>query len=454
MVGKLEFPEDFLWGSATSSYQIEGAVDVDGRGPSIWDTFCATPGKVANGDTGAVACDHYHRYIEDIDLMREIGLDAYRFSIAWPRILPQGRGKVNGAGLDFYDQLVDHLLASDIQPWATLYHWDLPQPLEDAGGWPNRDIVDAFVEYADVVTRRLGDRVRHWMTLNEPWVFTFLGYGIGIHAPGRADMNAYLYAAHHALLAHARATPVIRANGDSLTQVGIAFNMSHTEPATDSEEDRRAAMLADQFVNGWFADPVYRGTYPTAILDAVGDMMPDFPAEDMAEMAAARPDFMGINSYFRTVVRHEPELAPLYYYPVEITGGEITKMGWEVYPDGLYELLVQMTDRYDPGAIYITENGAAYDDTPVEGVVNDPKRLAYFQGHLAAAHRAIQAGAPLKGYFAWSLMDNFEWAEGYDRRFGLVYVDFDTQKRLIKDSGRWYGRTIHHNGFVPNGDDA
>jgi beta-glucosidase len=449
MTTKLRFPEDFLWGAAAASYQIEGAVDADGRAPSVWDTFCATPGKVENGDTGATACDHYHRYREDVALMKQLGLAAYRFSIAWPRILPQGTGQVNPAGLDFYDRLVDELLAAGIQPWATLYHWDLPQALEDRGGWPAREIVDAFAGYVDVVSRKLSDRVKHWMTLNEPWVFTFLGYGTGEHAPGRANFTDYLQAAHHALMAHGRATSVLRDNGDERTRIGVVLNLAWADPASNTSEDRAAVRRHDGFMNRWFMDPIYHNRYPEDMLALYADHLPELPPDDL-KVITERPDFLGINFYTRAVLENDPRIKPLQVRPVPQEGREHTAMGWEVSPASLYNLLVHTNRAYSPGTIYITENGAAFDDeVGPDGQVDDPRRLAYYRAYLAQAHRAIQDGVPLKGYFAWSLMDNFEWAKGYSKRFGITYVDYDTQQRIVKSSGKWYAETIRANGFAP-----
>jgi beta-glucosidase len=445
----LAFPDGFLWGSATTSYQIEGAAAADGRGVSIWDTFCRTPGKVANGDTGDVACDHYHRYADDVQLMTELGLRAYRFSIAWPRILPDGTGQVNQAGLDFYDRLVDTLLAQGIQPYPTLYHWDLPQALEDAGGWPARMIVDAFANYADVVSKRLGDRVKNWMTHNEPWCAAFLGYAIGHHAPGLQDYVKALAAAHHLLLSHGLAVPVIRANGGDGTRVGIVLNLSWVDPASDSDEDRAAARRMDGFFNRWFLDPVFRGAYPADMVALYGGSVPGVQPGDM-EAIATPIDFLGINSYTRAVIAHDDQ-PPLHVRSVR-PEGEYTTMDWEIHPESFYQLLMRVHRDYQPAVIYVTENGASFDDQPAaDGRVYDPRRLAYLQGHFASAHRAIQEGVPLRGYFVWSLMDNFEWAFGYDRRFGIIYVDFETQQRTLKESARWYAQVTRQNGFRLNG---
>lgn len=447
-MAQLTFPEGFLWGAATASYQIEGAAQEDGRGPSIWDTFCRTPGKVLNADNGDVACDHYHRYNEDIGLMADLGLKAYRFSVAWPRILPTGTGAVNEAGLAFYDRLVDALLAQGIQPFATLYHWDLPQPLQDAGGWPNRATVDAFANYTDVISRRLGDRVKHWMTINEPWVAAFLGYGIGVHAPGISDPKAALQAAHHLLLGHGRAVSILRANVSGV-KVGIVPNPSWVDPASDSEEDIAAARRHDGFLNRWYIDPIYKGEYPADMWALYGAAVPDIHDGDMA-IISQPTDFLGVNNYQRSVIKHGGQ-APLFIDSVS-PEGEYTAMDWEVYPDGLYRLLVRLHQDYNPGAMYITENGAAYEDVVnADGEVCDEKRLAYLEGHFAAAHRAIQDGVPLKGYFVWSLLDNFEWSFGYSKRFGLIYVDYETLQRIPKQSAKWYAEVTRANGFGVNG---
>jgi beta-glucosidase len=430
-----QFPTDFLWGAATAAYQIEGAAHEDGRSESIWDRFCATPGKVRNGDTGAIACDFYHRYPEDIALMRELGIDAFRFSIAWPRILPDGRGRVNQAGLDFYDRLVDELLANDIQPFPTLYHWDLPQVLEDAGGWPERATAEAFVEYVEVVASRLGDRISSWITHNEPWVAAWLGYALGVHAPGRTSTQDALSAAHHLLLSHGWATEVLRRESPG-SEVGIALALTHTYPATDSEGDRAAAWWADGSFNRWYLDPLYGRGYPVDLVEHFAPEGPPVQDGDL-EAIAAPTDFLGANYYFRQLVSEDPggERPILVRDP----DWSFTAMGWEVYPDGLHDLLTRLRDDYAPPGIYIFENGAAYDDLRGhDGDVVDPERQAFFDEHLAAVGRAIEDGVPVRGYFAWSLLDNFEWAEGYSKRFGIVYVDYPTLERVPKGSFYWY----------------
>jgi beta-glucosidase len=444
------FPDDFVWGAATASYQVEGAAKEDGRGESIWDRFSHTPGKVSNGDTGDVACDHYHRFGEDVALMGELNLRAYRFSIAWPRIIPGGRGAINPPGLAFYDRLVDSLLDAGITPWATLYHWDLPQVLEDQGGWPNRGTADAFVEFADVVTRHLGDRVRNWITLNEPWCSAFLGYATGHHAPGRTDGAASLAAAHTLLLAHGRVVPVVRRNCPA-GQVGITLNLAQPYPATESEADRAAHCRFEGFFNRWYMDPLYGRGYPDDMVALYGDLAPRVEPGDL-ETIAAKTDFLGLNYYSPAFIRDDPALPPLRAADAGLTGAERTAMDWIVYPKGLRDLLVGVSRTYPTGPLYVTENGAAYPDPePSGGRVADPARQRYFAGHLAAAQLAIQDGAPLKGYFAWSLMDNFEWAFGYTRRFGITYVDFATQQRTIKDSGRWLSRVMAENRLRPGG---
>ena len=437
------FPPDFVWGTATASYQIEGGVRDDGRGESIWDRFSHTPGKVHAGDTGDVACDHYHRWSEDVALMADLGVNAYRFSVAWPRILPAGTGQVNELGLAWYDRLVDALLEAGIQPWVTLYHWDLPQALQDRGGWAARETVDAFAAYADIVARRLGDRVAGWITHNEPWVVAFAGHHQGRHAPGLADLGLALQVAHHLLLSHARAVPLLRA-ASPRARVGITLNLSVARPGSDSPEDAAAAQRVDGNLNRWFLDPLFGRGYPSDMTALYAASMPRMAPEDVAAIAAPL-DFLGINSYFPTYVRAAPpepgrELGAEALGPAELAerGFEVTEMGWPVVPDALRELLVGVHARYAPPAIYMTENGAAFADRVEDGAVHDPRRTVYLAEHVQAVAQTIEAGAPLRGYFVWSLLDNFEWAHGYSKRFGLIYVDYPTQRRLPKDSARWY----------------
>jgi beta-glucosidase len=438
----LQFPAGFAWGAATAAYQIEGAVNEDGRGPSIWDTFAHTPGRTLDGETGDVACDHYHRYPQDIGLMRELGLRAYRFSIAWPRILPSGRGQVNQAGLDFYDRLVDGLLAAGIDPYVTLYHWDLPQPLQDAGGWQNRETCKAFADYAAVVAERLGDRVQHWMTHNEPLVVAFFGHWVGFHPPGITDPNAATQVAHHLLLSHGMALSALRAAGGSRTQVGLAQALQPVYPAGDSEEDLLAARREELIWLKWFLDPLFLGAYPIEDMELAGLGSPTIEAGDL-DVISQPIDFLGVNYYSRNIARGSAASSAIK------EEDEHTTMGWEVYPDGLRVLLEKLHRDYQPKAIYITENGAAFSDTlSADGTVEDDQRLRYLQRHFTAAHQAMQAGVPLRGYFVWSLMDNFEWTFGTSQRFGLIYTDYATQQRYIKKSGYFYQGVIAQNGVT------
>jgi beta-glucosidase len=409
-------------------------VHADGRGESIWDRFAATPGKIANGDDGAVACDSYHRYREDVRLIRDLGLNAFRFSIAWPRIVPAGRGEPNAAGLDFYDRLVDELLAAGIEPFVTLYHWDLPQALEERGGWPARETAEAFAEYVEVVSDRLGDRVRHWITQCEPWVVSWLGYGMGEHAPGRTSEEDALAAAHHVLLSHGLAAQVLRRRSAE-AKVGITIDLVAFHPLTDSQADADAVVRLDGSRNRWILDPVLRGAYPEDMLEVFAPILPTIDDGDLSTIAAPL-DFLGVNYYTRSVVRADPNDGT----PVMVDAEDVerTAMGWEVYPDGLFELLVRLQNDYTLPPLYVTENGAAYADQRSNGTVEDPSRISYVDRHLSAIARAIDHGIPVRGYFLWSLLDNFEWAMGYSRRFGIVYVDYTTLERVPKASYRWY----------------
>jgi beta-glucosidase len=441
---KFKFPMDFVWGAATASYQIEGAWNEDGKGESIWDRFCHTPGNVQDGDTGDIACDHYHHWEEDLNAMKKLGLKAYRFSTAWPRVLPGGRGVINEAGLDFYSKMVDRLLKLEIEPYVTLYHWDLPQKLQDEGGWTSRAVVDAFVEYADVVSRALGDRVKNWITFNEPWVSAFIGYEHGHHAPGHTDLHEALAASHHLLLSHGVAVPIIRRNCPG-ANVGITLNLTPQMPASPSVADRTATTWVDGYINRFFLDPLVGRGYPQDMVSGFGDEMAFVQADDLNTISVP-VDFIGVNYYTRNIARSEKiseaENAPR----TEIRGDEITEMDWEVYPEGLYKILGRLYFDYDFPAIYITENGAAFaDQVSVDGEVDDPARLSYIRRHLEQTHRAIEAGVPVKGYFAWSLMDNFEWGFGYSKRFGLIHVDYKTQKRTFKSSAKWYQQVIQRN---------
>jgi beta-glucosidase len=436
------FPADFLWGVATSAQQIEGAVDVGGRGESIWDRFASVPGNISDGSDPRLACDHYHRWREDIELLRWLGVNAYRFSIAWPRILPTGSGTVNTAGLDFYERLVDALLAVGIRPFVTLYHWDLPQALQDRGGWASRDTVGAFAEFTDAVSCRLGDRVRHWVTHNEPWCVAHLGHEQGVHAPGRRDPAESLRVAHHVLLSHGRALEVLRRNSPR-SEAGIVLLLSPVHPATDSAADREAAREFDGAFNRWYLDPLFRGAYPA---DAVADHVrrghlssgePDFVQPGDLACISSHADFLGVNYYSRSVIQAGPGGAP-----IAIAGApqdQLTDMGWEVYPQGMYEILLRVAREYAPARIHLTENGAAYPDAPgAPGGLADERRVEYLRSHVAAARRAIADGVPLQGYFAWSLMDNFEWGQGLSKRFGLYHVNYATQRRTPRPSGEWF----------------
>ena len=447
-IDPLTFPPGFLWGAATASYQIEGAAAEDGRTPSIWDTFSRTPGRTKGGDTGDEACDHYHRYREDVALMRNLGLGAYRFSIAWPRVQPGGSGPMNPKGLDFYRRLVDELLEHNIRPWVTLYHWDLPQELEDTGGWPNRDTAARFADYAVLVQQHLGDRVSRWITLNEPYCSSVLGYGTGRHAPGVRDTGSALAAAHHLLLGHGLAVEAMRAaSSDAGASYGITLNLEPVSPLTDSADDREAAERSLVLSNLLFTDPVLRGSYPAAARD-IWPVDYSFLHDGDLAVTSTALDFLGVNYYFPARVRYvpydeaDPALRRIDDLGAEspvLTGDEVTEMGWPVDADGLRRLLRWLHETY-PGLppVVITENGRACADTPVDGTVNDPERIGYVDAHLRAVAQAVQEGVDVRGYFHWSLMDNFEWAEGYARRFGLVHVDYDTQVRLPKRSFGWY----------------
>lgn len=428
----MRFPDDFLWGVATASYQIEGAFNEDGRGESIWDRFSKTPGKVLHGHTGDVACNHYHLYKEDVALIKDLGVDSYRFSIAWPRILPQGSGSVNQKGLDFYKRLVDELLANGIKPAATLYHWDLPQILENHGGWLNRDTAKHFQDYAQIVFESLGDVIDSWITLNEPWCSAYLGYGNGHHAPGRQSFAEHFGAAHHLLLAHGLALQAYKQLNLS-AEIGITLNLIPQYPASSKPADIDATRQADGFQNRWYLDPVFKGHYPQDLPEFLIYVDPYVQEQDL-KLISAPIDFLGINFYSRAIIAADqtgkPQSQPAQY--------PVTAMGWEVYPQGLYDLLLRVHRDYGPIPLYITENGAAFHDILEQGQVADKERINYLEAHFAQAARAIAAGVPLKGYFLWSLLDNFEWAFGYERRFGIIYVDFETQQRILKDSAKWF----------------
>jgi beta-glucosidase len=424
------FPADFVWGASTASYQIEGAVDADGRGKSIWDVFCHTPGRIKNGDTGDVACDHYHRWREDVDLLARGGFGAYRFSTAWPRILPAGNGAVERRGLDFYDRLVDALLARRIAPWLCLYHWDLPQAVQEHGGWLDRGTCDMFADYARIVAKRLGDRVKHWATFNEPNVHALFGHGVGTHAPGLIGLRNMLAAIHHQNLAHGRAVAALRAERADL-RVGTIVNQQPARPSSDRDQDRRAAERFDAMWNGACLEPLVAGRYPASIAAEFAPLIAD------GDLAAMRQklDYLGVNYYAPMYIAQAPQSLFGAWFGAVPEGTHLTAMGWPIDPGGMTEELIRLRQRCGELDLYITENGACFDDAvAADGSVHDDRRIAYLRDHLAAVRGALAAGVKLRGYFVWSLIDNFEWAEGYAKRFGVVRVDFATQKRTPKSS--------------------
>ena len=444
------FPENFLWGSATSAYQIEGSPLADGAGPSIWQRFAHTPGMTRNGDTGDVACDHYVRFREDIALMRELGLKAYRFSVAWARVFPEGTGRVNPAGLDFYERLVDTLLENGIEPMATLYHWDLPAALDDRGGWLNREVAHWFADYARTMFRHLDGRVKMWATLNEPWVITDGGYLHGVLAPGHRNRFEAPIASHNLLRSHALAVQAYRAEGRH--RVGLVVNLEPKYPASKSAKDLAATARADAYMNRQYLDPVFLGTYPAELREIFGEAWPEWPAEDFA-LIREPIDFLGVNYYTRNVVRFDPGAWLLRASSVRQKHATYTETGWEVFPRGLTDTLVWVKDRYGNPPVYITENGAAFvDPATVNGSgLADPQRVDYLKRHLLAVRAAIKAGCDVRGYFAWSVLDNLEWSHGFSKRFGLVHVDFATQKRTPKDSAHFYAKVIASNGSAIRG---
>ena len=439
------FPEKFLWGGATSAYQVEGSPLADGAGPSIWQRFAHTPGMTKNGDTGDVACDHYRRFREDIALMRDLGLKAYRFSIAWARVFPEGTGRVNPAGLGFYERLVDTLLENGIEPMATLYHWDLPAALDDRGGWLNREVAHWFAEYASTMFRRLDGRVKMWATINEPWVITDGGYLHGALAPGHRNFFEAPIASHNLLRSHALAVQAYRAAGRH--QIGLVVNIEPKYPASESAADLAATARADAYMNRQYLDPVFLGTYPAELREIFGEAWPEWPAEDFA-LIREPTDFLGVNYYTRNVVRYDAAAWPLRASPVRQERATYTETGWEVFPPGLTDTLLWVKKRYGNIPLYITENGAAFiDPATVNGSgLADPQRVDYLERHLAAVRDAIQAGCNVRGYFAWSVLDNLEWSLGFSKRFGIVHVDFANQKRTAKDSALFYSKVIASNG--------
>jgi beta-glucosidase len=437
-VERSDFSNDFRWGCSTSAYQIEGSTLADGRGASIWDKFCENAGAIRDGSNGLIACDHYNRWPQDLDLVRDIGLNSYRFSISWPRIFPDGNtGVLNSKGLDFYSRLVDGLLSRGIEPWPTLYHWDLPQALQEQGGWKNRATVAAFADFAHAVSHHLGDRVNHWITHNEPWCTAFLGHYDGIHAPGEKNLGTALQVCHNVLLSHGMATTAIRGN-DSAAKIGIALSLHPIKSASNRQQDIDAMVRHDGLRNRWFLDPLYGRDYPEDIWQLFGKDAPDVREGDL-EIIATKTDFLGVNYYFPEIVEDAAGVGPISTRVVENDQAERTDFGWEVSPEGMTALLGRITKDYSPSEIFITENGSTYDDiVSQDGRVVDLKRQIFLERHVAALHTAIISGAPVKGYFAWSLLDNFEWAEGFTRRFGLVHVDYTNQQRRLKSSGEWY----------------
>jgi len=440
----MSFPNEFVWGAATAAYQIEGATEADGRGESIWDRFSHTPGRVANGDTGDRACEHYYRWREDLDVMSSLGLQGYRFSISWPRIQPDGRGPANQKGIDFYRRLSEGLLERGIAPLATLYHWDLPQALQDEGGWASREVADRFEVYAELVFEHLGDLVDDWVTHNEPWVTSFLGYGYGTKAPGIQDWRAALTSAHHVLLSHGKAVAAFRA-GRSTGRIGITLDLTHVYG------DAEAALRFDGNRNRWFLDPVLRGGYPADMIDLYEERLGplEFIHPGDLEEIAAPIDFLGVNFYQPAVVQLDGDRGPIGVEELP-PDGPTTAMGWRVAPDALTELLLRLKRDYGDLPLLITENGASFDDPPLNGhaVGEDPQRVEYLRGHIAAVERAVGAGVDVRGYYVWSLLDNFEWEHGYSSRFGIVGVDFESQRRTPKRSALWYRDLIteHRNG--------
>jgi beta-glucosidase len=438
-----DFPADFAWGCSTSSFQIEGGANLDGRAESIWDRFCQLPGKIRDGSNASIASDHYHRWPQDLDIAQQIGMNAYRFSIAWPRVISALGAKPNQRGLDFYSRLVDGMLERGLQPWATLYHWDLPQYLQDLGGWESRATVDAYLEYTDVITRHLGDRVKHWITHNEPWCTAMHGNWDGMHAPGKQDFKAALQVSHHVMLSHGLAVPLIRANVPA-AKVGIALSLHPLRAASDSEADLLAMQRHDGLRNRWFLDPLFGRGYPADVLAHCAAYLPPIGAVDV-KVIAAPLDFLGVNYYFPETIAAAPDNPPLHTRLKEVAGRERTGFGWEVAPDGMRELLQRLAHDYPAIPIYLTENGASYEDQlEADGSVQDTARRDYFIRHLHALQQALQQGVDVRGYFAWSLIDNFEWAEGYLRRFGMVHIDFATQQRTVKQSGHWFRHFLHH----------
>ncbi|MFV2046375.1 beta-glucosidase [Metabacillus litoralis] len=442
----IQFPKDMKWGTATASYQIEGAANEDGRGPSIWDTFSHTPGKVKGGDNGDIACDSYHRYEEDIRIMKDLGIDYYRFSVAWPRIYPNGKGDINPKGLEYYHDFVDKLIENGIEPMCTLYHWDLPQALQDQGGWANRETIDAFVQYAETMFREFKGKIKYWITLNEPWCISFLSNHIGAHAPGYQDLQLATDISHHLLVAHGRAVKKFR-ELEVEGQIGFAPNTTWLDPFSDQQEDLDACQREIGHYVEWFMDPVFKGEYPQFMVEWFKKKGVELHIQSGDLDDINQPiDFLGINYYTGHIARYKENTGLFDFEYIEM-GYERTDIDWPVYPEGFFKVLTHITKRYGDVPIYITENGACYNDEPVNGKVGDERRIKYLQQHLTALSQAIESGVNIKGYFVWSLMDNFEWAEGYSKRFGIVHVDYNTLERTKKDSFYWYKKMIANNWF-------
>jgi beta-glucosidase len=445
-----QFPKKFIWGAATAAYQIEGATAEEGRGASIWDTYSHIPGNVNNNENGDIACDHYHKYKEDVQIMKEMGLKGYRFSISWSRIFPQGYGKINQKGIDFYNSLIDELLKNKIEPIATLYHWDLPQALQDIGGWGNREIIEYFNEYANCMYKNYGDRVKKWITLNEPFVTAFIGNFIGRHAPGFKDLSLAVQVSHHLILSHARAVESYKILNEREGRIGIALDLHPISPATDLEDDKEASVLSDDYHNRWFLDPVLKGKYPEKLFNLYKENInsPVILSNDMDIISKNRCDFLGINYYFRMIIKKSDNHPILRFENIMPIDAIRTEMDWEVYPKGIYDLLIKIKNEYNNPEVYITENGAAFkDDKFKDGIIDDKDRLDYIQKHIKELHNSIKDGVNLKGYYLWSLMDNFEWAYGFSKRFGLIRVDYNTQERIWKKSAFWYKEFIKNNGL-------
>lgn len=436
------FPKDFCFGVATAAYQIEGAVNEGGRGPSIWDAFSHTPGKTVNGDTGDIACDHYHRWASDLDLIRDLGMDAYRFSIAWPRVMPEGRRQINQTGLDFYDRLIDGCLERDLKVFATLYHWDLPLTLGERGGWTSRDTAYAFADYAELIMKRLGDRINAMTTFNEPWCSAMMGHLYGVFAPGSRDMKATLAAIHHQNLAHGLAVSAMRAVSESVP-LGIVLNAQSVYPADDTDVDIEAASRHTDFHNGVFFEPLFNGRYPSSIVEALGPQLPEHWEADLTTIRQPL-DYWGLNYYTPNHVTESASAEDEFPATSNVSRKNVprTDIGWEIAPETLTDLILSLNQTYTLPPCYITENGACFNQDIEDEQVADRQRLDYLDSHLHAVANAMDAGADVKGYFAWSLMDNFEWAEGYTMRFGIVHVDYDTQVRTIKQSGHWYQQLV------------